>query len=197
MPVANEGSVFTLSGITQATADTRYTPADAFLPTGAKWERIPFGLRFGMTSAAALVSGRLSFWAGPTLHVGTEYAKVTFISGTTAAKTPEHQWTVLLNSKYEILQKSADLTTTPWAAEEPQVFTFTGYEPGEETPVYVGLVVVAATVPTLIGFNGLVAQSKGPPVQAASANTGLSTPASLTSVSSVAAVGQSVYCYGS
>lgn len=97
-----------------------------------------------------LTSGRLALqliW----LPIGT-LTNITFVSGTTAVVTPANQWFALYNTSLALLRQTANDTTTAWAANTVKTLaltsTYTITVPGL---YYVGVMVDAATVPSLVG----------------------------------------------
>jgi hypothetical protein len=133
-----------------------------------------------MTSAGYLTSGQQSFVA-IWLDAGVTVSTITFFAGGTAAVTPTAQWFSLYNSARGKLAVTADDTTTAWAAfatktltlSAPYVTTYAGLH-------YLGIMVAAATVPTIAGMTpfGTAAALAAPPVSGKdSTNTGLTTPA--------------------
>jgi hypothetical protein len=97
-----------------------------------------------------------------------------------AAATPTNQWAALLDQGLRVLGKTVDRTTEAWNANTLKTFNFA-------TPVraaysgihYVGLVVVATTVPQLTGLAGSTPMAALPPILTGSSSTGLTNPASL------------------
>lgn len=132
-----------------------------------------------LDNIAALVSGRLSCY-GIWLEGGDVISSITFFALTTPAGTPTNQWAVLLSSSRVKLAISTDRTTDAWPSNGAQTFTLTGpYTVPASGRYYLGLNVVAATVPTLYGVSGGGATIlQRPPIRAGSADTGLTDPAS-------------------
>lgn len=163
--------------------------------TGAIAETQSRTMRQGTTTP--LVSGRLSVFGGIVLPANQVITSITFRSSTTAVGTPTNQWAALLDINLGVLRKSTDVTTAAWAASTEKTFTLaTTYTPTAEEPVYVALMVAATTVPNLMGFDTIDgAGSLAAPAIAGNANTGLTTPASLTTVSALSAASGLAYAY--
>lgn len=127
---------------------------------------------------AVLTSGFLFMWAVE-FQEGDIVTDVTFRSGGTPAGTPLNQWASLWDSARAQLRLTADLTTTAWAANNPQTFTYTSpYRITASGLYYVGLTVVATTPPTLRGVAGQSGVTGIAPILAGASNAGLTNPAS-------------------
>lgn len=114
------------------------------------------------------------------LFKGDPISTITFASGTTAAVEPKNQVVGMFDSKRVLKRLSADLTTKPWAASNDQIFTLAEMFEALYTGLhYVGISLVAATVPTLTGSAQAVGANSPPPITAGTtADTGLTDPAS-------------------
>jgi hypothetical protein len=126
-----------------------------------------------------LVSGRLQL-VGIMLPTGTTVTNVVFMTGTTAASSPTHQWFGLFDQNRVALRLTTNATNAAWAANTskllaltaPFVTTYTGLH-------YLGVMVAAGTVPTLTGGVTTAQVNTIPPIAYGSANTGLTTPPGL------------------
>jgi hypothetical protein len=156
---------------------TRYN-GQRNLPTSALAQSIP---RYNVNnqSTVSLVSGRQNFvlmW----LPAGT-ISSISFISGTTAATTPTAQWFSIYDINRNKLAVTADDTSTAWAAQTLKSLTIAGgYTVATEGLYYIGIMVNAATPPTLGGASGYsTAVNALPPLGSGldGTNTGLTTPA--------------------
>jgi hypothetical protein len=159
-----------------ANAQSAPSPRDLWLPAnavGATYDR------FLSTNATLtpLTSGTL-YCAGTTLAAGVPINWVGFFSGSTAAVTPTHQWAVLMDLSGRVIAVSADRTNAAWAANSFQQFTFTSqFIPGGPMAVWIGLCVVAGTVPTLAGVGASVGSvSAFAPNMCGPSSTGQSAP---------------------
>jgi hypothetical protein len=114
---------------------------------------------------------------GIVLPAGQTISNITFFSGTQAAVTPTNQiFAIYRQSNLARLAVTADALTAAWAATAFKTLALTGtYTPDVDMPVYIGVMVAAATVPNLTGTNTLVQQSALPPIRHGSADTGLTT----------------------
>lgn len=156
------------------------TPSDPSKPDDALAQTLP---RIGTSIAnlgSALASGTLCVWAVE-LFANQTVSAATFLSGTTALASATHQWAILLDGDRQALAVSADDTTGAWAANAPKTFSYA--EPYRVTTsglYYVGLMVAATTVPSLLGIaDAQTAVSALPPMTAATADTSQTTPPTL------------------
>lgn len=160
------------------------SPLSPWRPQGALGETIPFAGAGANTAGPA--SGTLLLAGGITLPAGQQTSGCRWISGTTPAGAPTRQWACLVRaSDLAVLAKSADAGAAAWAATTLKSFAWTTpYAPVTDEPVYVGLVVVATTPPSLRGQSGSLAtaQQRGAPFPAASSTAALTDPASLGAV---------------
>ena len=134
-----------------------------------------------MSNLSVLSTGQMYLAGGMVLAEGVPVKRIRILSGTTAASVPTNQWVALLDRKGRVLAVSADKTTTAWAADSMQTFTFTtAYVPPGPMPVYVGIMVKATTPPSLVGlttgakFNWIFANDDA--IAGNAAATGLTTP---------------------
>lgn len=105
------------------------------------------------TGLAALASGRLSLVAVP-LRAGQVVSTLAFMSGATAAATPTNQWFALFDSSRNLLRQTPDATTAAWAANTVKALTLTStYTVLTSGLYYAGIMVAAATVPSLTGVS--------------------------------------------
>jgi hypothetical protein len=126
---------------------------------------------------APLVSGRLSL-VGVELLAGDVVTGIRFLAGTTAAGTPTHQWFALYSGALAKLGVTANDTTTAWAASAKKELALTApYTITASGLYYLGICVVATTVPTLTGVALLAADAAEVPIMTGFADTGLTTPA--------------------
>lgn len=105
---------------------------------------------------------------------------IAFHSGTVAAVAPTAQWAALYagSAGGARLGVTADRTTAAWAANAEQEYTLTApISFATDTPVYIALLVVGGTVPTLRGATGEVNLNTLAPIRAGTADAGLTTPA--------------------
>lgn len=144
-----------------------------------------------------LSTGRLSV-AAIFLPKGLPVTSITFMSATTAASVPLNQWFALFDDARGKLAVTADDTTTAWAANTAKTLTVTGgpFVTTYAGLYYVGLMVLATTVPTIacIGSMGAATFRTHPAggIPAAVADSSLTNPAScpatFTDVSSLTAL---------
>lgn len=167
--------------------------ADAAETTGLKWGQshfsrsntMPSGAimetcsRYALTTVNPLVSGRLQV-VGIDLPKGKTITTITFVSSSTALVTGTAQWFCLLDSSRVPLGVTNDDTSTAWAAttaktltlSTPFVTTYAGFH-------YLGIMVAAATCPTLSGTATHAHVSALAPILTGASSTGLTNPASL------------------
>ena len=164
-----------------------FTPAEElWLPSGVKAETYPF-VRAHADAVdlpnTNFTSGRLHLAGGVVLRAGVQYSSISVITGGTAAGTPLNQWMCLVDTSLNVLAKTTDDTTTAWATNTRKTLNLsTPYTPAADTPVYVGLVVVATTLPTMRGVvagSAAMVTAHGAPYAAATSTTALTNPATL------------------
>jgi len=119
-------------------------------PSGVIAESIPRQL-CTETNTSALTSGTLYLqaiylWAGQTV------SNITIWSATTAAGTPTQGFFALYDSGRNLLAQSANFTNEAWASQSAKTKAMTTpYRVTATGLYYVGIVIVATTVPTLKG----------------------------------------------
>lgn len=156
-------------------------PSTFFSPNANTGAKLETHRRDGAsTNLSALSSGRLFLVALPDpLKAGVTYNGIAFFAGGTAAGTPTNQWFTLVNANtLATLRSTVDDTTTAWAVSSLKRLALSStYTPTVDTPVYLGIVVAATTVPTLIGkaMNG-AQLSALTPAYAGLSTTALTTP---------------------
>lgn len=169
----------------------------AWMPTGAICET--FGRDNYTYPISPVISGWLGLAGGMLIPAGVTVTNVTFVSATQAAVTPTNWWFCLVDQALNVLRKTADQTTTAWAASTAKTLALAStYTPTVDTAVYAGVCVVAGTVPN---FEGIFATSGGnahmaiAPVISGWSTTGLTTPASLGATAAAVNVGDLAYAY--
>lgn len=162
-----------VSGTNVSGLDTVSSPC-AVVPAWDCLERASYsGSGAVLTSGTVLVNRLLIPGGQPVSHLG-------FFTGGTAAVTPSHAWMVLLNQALQVLAVTADQGAAPITAFDiidlPMAAGVT--TPGNGNALqfmYVGLCVVAATVPSLeSGYS--VAAVATPPQMCAYSSTGQTVP---------------------
>jgi hypothetical protein len=127
-------------------------------------------------TASTLVSGRLHL-VSVHLDIGTVVTSITFVSGTTACATPTNEWVALFDSSRNLLRQSTSVTTA-WAASTAKTFTLSSTFTTTYTGLhYIGLMIAATTVPTLMASTGVTVINNLPPITTGSSSTGLTTTA--------------------
>lgn len=161
---------------------------DPLRPTGAI--RMTMQRTNTIANVASLTSGQL-YLVGINLIAGDVVTSITFMSGTQAAVTPTAQLFGLYSSARALRATSADATSAAWAANSiktlamvtPYTITTTGLH-------YIGLSVVAGTVPSLLvqSVNALV--SALVPIHAGTSDGSLTTtlPATATAITAATSV---------
>ncbi len=176
------GAVQTVGGTNAASIGERRPTPDKdryWRPAAAIAETVS---RVGkIESLTLLTSGTLSLFGGAVLPAGVEVSSISFSSAGTGANTPTNQWFCIVDlSTGTVLAKTADDTTTAWGVNTQKTLALaSAYTPDIDTPVYLGVVVVAATAPTLFGAGVPSVAAGRTPMVAATADTGLTDPASL------------------
>lgn len=150
------------------------------------------------TSISHLSLGRLSLLGGIIIPRDTTVTSISVLSGTTAATSPTHQWFCLVDQNGNVLKKTVDDTTTAWNASAVKTLALSStYTPTADTAVYLGIVVTGGVVPTLVGDSGTAAVNGLLPMTSATANSGLTDPASLgATVGALTASTAFAYAYG-
>lgn len=150
--------------------------ADWTLPTGAKAQTFRRGLQ--ISNLGALLSGALNLVA-VYLHAGDVVSTITFLSSSTAAVTPTNQWFALYDAARTKLAVTNDDTTTAWGSATLKTLTLTSpYTVTTSGLYYLGVCVVAATVPSLGGQTASGIVTGIAPVMSGRSSTGLTDPAS-------------------
>lgn len=153
---------------------------------------------------AMLASGRLQIIGGLTIPAGARVSQINVVTGNTAGATITNQWaglalpTTTFPAGY--LALTNDLTSAAMGANTPIAYPFASAQYfALETAVWVLLCVAATTMPSLRGVNTSNVTNGGATgfgaALAGTANTGLTTPASLVqgTISAVTAVAQNAY----
>lgn len=144
------------------------------------------------------VSGRLTLLGQVLLPAEVPVTNIVVLSGSTAMVTPSNQWTTLIKvSDLSIIAKSADDTTNAWATQVEKAFAITGGPITQTSDVlaYIGLVIVAATMPTVVGVTDVPSLAALAPAVGGLSTSGLTNPASLTSVNAPTVTGSRGYAY--
>jgi hypothetical protein len=153
-----------------------------WLPTGAIDQTIPRAAALG-NSLAGGASGVMRLVGGDlVLPAGVPINTVTVMAGGTAAAGATHCWFCLVRqSDLAVLAKTVDDTTaTPVPASTPKSLSLAStFTPGADTSAYIGIVVVATTLPTWIGANTIAVVNNIAPAAAGNSTTGLTDPTSL------------------
>jgi hypothetical protein len=152
-------------------------PIPTVAPTGAFYESMSRLLPVNV--GTFLTSTTLQMTAIPLLK-GQTVTSVTFVSGTTALSAGSNQWAALFDGSRNKVAISADDTSTAWGANTAKTFTMTTpYTATATGTYYVGLMVKATTVPTLLGNNSAsTVLSALAPILNGTSDTALSNPAS-------------------
>ncbi len=185
--------------VPEATTYTRLDRDNAtrFLPTAAIAQSLN-RTDINSQTFGFLTSGQQSFvlcW----LPAGT-VSSITFVSGTTAAVSPSNQWFSIYDTNRNKLAVTVDDTTTAWAGSATKTLSISGgYVVPTEGYYYIGIMVAASTVPTIIGVSttATIVNTLPPLVSGRdTTNTGLTTPATApaTAAAFTSASGL-MYCY--
>lgn len=145
--------------------------------------------RLDATGWGAPSSGVMHCTGGVSLEPGQPVSGVTLLSQNAIAN-PSHQWVAIIRkADRSVLAKSADLEDAAWAAHTEQSFAFEELEadPTFSVPVYVGVVIVADTVPNIYGLALPDDVTALDPPLAGVSDTGLTDPASLGATAAVIA----------
>lgn len=151
------------------------------MPTAAAGEG-GVGRAATMSSQAALTTATLRLGSMLVLPKSVAVNTITLHSGSTAASVPLNQWFCLVRvSDLAVLMKTADDTTAAWGTNAIKTLTLSSaYTPTTDELVYIGVLVVATTVPTLAGWSCLNATLAAvAPIFAGNSTAALTNPASL------------------
>lgn len=145
---------------------------------------------------AALASGTL-FLVATDLPAGLLVNSITFVAGATGVGTPLNQWFALYDSGLNKLAVTADDTTTAWSANAAKTLAISGgYRTQLAGLTYLGCMVKATTVPSLLGVAAKSAVAGLTPKLDGGSTTGLTTPATAPSPAAAITVGAGVpYAY--
>jgi len=129
---------------------------------------------------SAVTSGTLKLCGGSAIRAGVPVRNITFFT-TVALVTPTNQWFCLVRERDNaVLAKTVDDLTAAWNINTPKTLAFaTPYVPAADEAVWLGILVAAATAPTLPGAAAVTVMSLEPGPVCCNADAGLTTPASL------------------
>lgn len=131
-------------------------------------------------ASQALLTTQIQAFTAIWLEVGQVVTSIAFAAGGTAATLPTNQWFSLYDSSRNKLAVTADDTTTAWSAStikalilsSPYTITTTGL-------YYLGIMVKATAVPSIVGLSLNAALNAAPKIAGADAtNNTLTDPAS-------------------
>jgi len=130
------------------------------------------------TNSSILTSGTL-FLSLMEVVPGQIITNLSFFTGSTAAVTPTNWWVALYKTDLTFLRQSADQLTAAIGANAAFTLALSSaYTVGSETALYTGIMVAAATVPTLRGsgmnVNAIASHSR---IKCGNSTTGLTTTA--------------------
>lgn len=185
--------------LSPAEASGTYAPrVSPFAPTGAIAESCARNSRVG-EGLSVLSSGRLQLVAIP-LVAGQVVNSLSFLSSGTAAGTSTHVWFALYSPARALLAVTNDDTAaSPWAINTVKTMNLTTpYTVTATGLYYMGVVVVAGTVPTLQGMSGTSTATGIAPIITGQSSTGLTDPASApATAAAITAIGGLPYCWAS
>lgn len=169
-----------------------------WLPGGSLGETTP--LSDAVSGAIPLASGTLLLAGGVVLPAKKTVTRITFLSGTTARTPGTNQWfCVVRQSDLNVLAVTVDDTNGAWAANTAKELALSSaLTPTEDVAVYLGVVSVGGTPPSLIGAvlaNAVAANPLTAPIRCGTSSTGLTTPVAVGStVGAITATAN--YAYG-
>lgn len=182
--LATSAEVITGTDTTRAVTPAGWTAGAgayerALMPTGAKAETISRFVGSVTNLGAVATSGTLFLVACP-LRAGVTVSSITFVSRTTALVAGTNQWFGLFSDALVPLRLTADDTSTAWAASTAKTLTLTSpFVTTYSGLYYLGVCVVAGTVPSLIGAQATTSLLAGiAPKPNGTSTTGLTDPAS-------------------
>jgi parallel beta-helix repeat protein len=203
-PVTGPGGMQALPGSNTVDTDLSPLPAlEAAMRPSGRYETTS-RLRLGTSSTPT--SGTLylvPIW----LPKGLVVSNITFVSGGTAAVTPTNWWFTLHNSSKVALARTADQTTSAWAANtvmtkaiaQATAGTASSYTTTYAGLHYLGVMIKATTVPTLISEGSMPDVVASPSPGLGGTDAGLSTPPTVTAGAFTAGAfgtGSGILAYG-
>lgn len=151
---------------------------------------------WNLTQSAAPTSGTLRLSGGIVIPNGKTVTSISVRSSSTALVTGSNQWFCLVRrSDLAVLGKTTDDTTAAWGTNTVKTLNLsTPYTATADVAVYLGVLIVAVTMPTLnMGPNVIAAP---PIVYAGNSTAALTNPASLgATAAALTAVNGPVYGY--
>lgn len=166
------------------------------VPTGALAQT--FGREGGVgANVAPLASGTL-FLESIYLRAGQSLSSITWVAGTQALVAGTAQWFAIYSLARARLAVTADDTNVAWNAGAAKTLAITGapYVVPASGFYYLGINVVAGTVPSLTGMTSGTAISGVAPILQGSSTTGLTNPASAPDpAAALTAIGLRPYAY--
>ncbi|MFJ8049317.1 right-handed parallel beta-helix repeat-containing protein [Streptomyces luteogriseus] len=184
-PITGPGGMTALPGSNLVDGDLTPVPAlEAALSPAGRYETTS-RLRCG--TASTLVSGAL-YLVPVWLPKGLTISSITFVTGGTAAGTPTNQWFTLHNSSRVALARTADNTTTAWAANTAKTLNIAQTTAGAASSYtttytglhYLGVMVAATTPPNLVGEGSMPAAVANAAPGFGPTNSGQTTPPTVT-----------------
>lgn len=161
-PITGPGGMTALPGSNLVDGDLTALPSleAAMYPAG----RYETTSRLRAGTASTPTSGTLylvPIW----LPKGLTISNISFTSGSTGATTPTNYWFTLHDSSRVALARTADQTTTAWAANTTKTLAIAQTTAGSATSYtttyaglhYLGFMIAASTVPNIIGEGSLPA----------------------------------------
>jgi len=124
------------------------------------------------TNQSLLTSGEL-YMVGLSVDRPARITTLVWTSGSQALVTGSNQVSGIFNSSRVLLAQSADGTNTAWAANAEKAFTLASSVDVVPGFYYLGLCIVATTVPSLTGVTLDTATSTLAPILAGASDTGL------------------------
>ncbi len=186
--------IVTKQGSTAQSLTTTRINAQDTKPTGALFQN--FDRQLAGNTAIAPTSGTMrlvSIW----LPAGTLVTSATFCAGTTAMSGGTHGWAALYDSSLALVgSQSANDTGITWAANAAKTFTFgSTYTTTYTGLYYVGLLMVASTMPTMCGQTIGIGISGMAPAMGGNSTTSLTTTAPNPAAAISGGTAGMIYCY--
>jgi parallel beta-helix repeat protein len=202
-PITGPGGMTSLPGSNAVDGDLTPVPAvEAAISPSGRYETTS---RLRLGTASTPVSGALylvPIW----LPKGLVVSSISFCSGGTAAVSPTNQWFTLHNSSRVALARTADNTTTAWAANTVKTLNVAQTTAGSASSYtttytglhYLGFMVAASTMPNIVGEGSLPAAVANTSPGFGPTNSSQTTPPTVTSGAFTAAAfaGAGILAYG-
>ena len=156
-------------------------PPEEYLPTAAIMANLVREMASQDLGATFLTSGVAMMSAISPPANTAKYQHIRVFTGATAAVGVTHAWFAMIRASYSTLAISADLGSVTINADSSIVFTLgSAINNSNSSVIYGMLVIVASTMPSVLGVPARSSLGVQPPILWGPSNSGLTTPVSQT-----------------